>query len=68
MHAVVGDRLVVRGHHLGEPDRGGEILEVHGVGGTEPFLVRWDEDGHVGLLFPGPDATIDHVARPKRHR
>lgn len=66
MQAGVGDRLVVRGHHLGEPDRGGEILEVQGAGGTPPFLVRWDDDGHVGLVFPGPDATVHHVEAPAR--
>ena len=28
MHAQKGDRLVVRGHHVGELDRDGEILDV----------------------------------------
>ena len=32
MKASVGDRIVVDGHHLGEPDRDGEVLEVHGEG------------------------------------
>jgi hypothetical protein len=22
--------------------------------------VRWSDDGHEGLVFPGPDATIEH--------
>ena len=61
MKAVVGDRLVVKGHRTGEPDRDGEILEVHGEGGDPPYLVQWSDDGHVGLVFPGPDATIDHL-------
>lgn len=70
MQAAVGDKLVVRGHHLGDPDRAGEILEVHGAAGTPPFLVRWDDDGHVGLVFPGPDASVTHtpVKRPARAR
>jgi hypothetical protein len=38
-----GDRLVIRGHHLGEPDRDGEILEAIGEGGRSPFRVRWSE-------------------------
>lgn len=59
MEAKVGDRIVVHSHHTGEPDRRGEILEVHGAGGTAPFVVRWDEDGHQGLFFPGPDALIE---------
>jgi hypothetical protein len=24
--------------------------------------VRWSDDGHDGLVFPGPDAVIDHIA------
>ena len=49
MKAKVGDRLVIKGHHVGEPDRDAEILEVHGEDGAPPFLVRWDDDGHEGL-------------------
>lgn len=68
MQAGVGDKLVVRGHHLGEPDRAGEILEARGTGGAPPYLVRWDEDGHVGLVFPGPDAAVTPVPhRPRAH-
>lgn len=64
MKASVGDRLVVRGHHVGEPDRDAEILEVHGPDGGPPYLVRW-ADGHVGFIFPGPDATIQHYERSR---
>ena len=53
MNAAIGDRLVVRGHHTGEPDRAAEILEVRGPDGFPPYLVRWDGDGHVGLFHPG---------------
>jgi hypothetical protein len=61
MQASIGDRLVVKGHRTGEPDRDAEVLEVRGVGGEPPYLVRWTEDGHVGLVFPGPDSMIQHV-------
>jgi Domain of unknown function (DUF1918) len=61
MQAQPGDRLLIHGHRQGEPDRGGEILEVHGKGGEPPFLVRWDDNGHEGLVFPGPDATVKHL-------
>jgi Domain of unknown function (DUF1918) len=68
MKANVGDRLVIKGHHVGEPDRDAEILEVHGEDGAPPYLVRWEEDGHEGLLFPGPDASIEHFpAHPPKH-
>ncbi len=58
MHAAVGDRIVVKSTHIDEPSRDGEILEVHGADGGPPYLVRWSEDGHVGLVFPGPDALV----------
>jgi hypothetical protein len=60
MKATVGDRLVVRGHHLGDDDRGAEILAVEGDAGGPPYLVRWDEDGHESLFFPGSDAVVEH--------
>lgn len=60
MRASVGDRMVIKGHHIGEPDRDAEILEVRGPNGEPPFMVRWEEDGHIGLFFPGPDATVEH--------
>ena len=60
MQATVGDRIVVRSTHVGEPDREGEILEVHGSDGGPPYVVRWSADGHEGLFFPGPDTRIDH--------
>ena len=62
MQAHVGDRLVVKGHHIGEPDRDAKVLEVHGKDGEAPYLVEWSDDGHVGLVFPGPDAFIEHLA------
>ena len=60
MRAAAGDRLVIKGHHVGEPDRDAEILEVHGEDGGPPWLVRWADDGHEGLFFPGSDAMIEH--------
>jgi hypothetical protein len=60
MKASVGDRLVIKGHHVGEPARDAEILEVHGKDGAPPYLVRWSDDGHEGLLFPSTDAEIEH--------
>lgn len=66
MRAAVGDQLVIKGHHVGEADREAEILEVHGEDGGAPFLVRWDDDGHEGLFFPGSDAVVEHI--PHRTR
>ncbi len=64
MKATKGDRIVIKGHRVGEHDRDGEVLEVHGTDGDPPYLVRWDEDGHEGLFFPGPDAHIQHFEHP----
>jgi hypothetical protein len=60
MQAKVGDRLVIKGHHVGEHDRDAEILEVRGKDGGPPYLVRWEADGHETLFFPGSDAVIEH--------
>lgn len=57
LRAGRGDRFVVRGHHLGEPERDGEIIDVLGADGAPPYLVRW-EDGHTSEVFPGPDAYV----------
>jgi putative redox protein len=59
MRAAVGDRLLVPGHYEDQVRRHARILEVRGEAGSPPYLVRWIDDGHVGLLFPGPDAIIE---------
>jgi hypothetical protein len=59
MNANVGDRITVRGHQVGDANREGVIVEVHGADGKPPYVVRWS-DGHEGLFFPGPDATVEH--------
>ncbi|MEV0596148.1 DUF1918 domain-containing protein [Nonomuraea cavernae] len=57
MNATVGDRLLVHGNSVGERDRTGVIIEVQGSDGEPPYTVRFD-DGHTGLVFPGPDAVV----------
>jgi hypothetical protein len=64
MRAAVGDRLIVRSHSTGVPDRDAEVLEVHGADGAPPYVVRWTDTGHEGLFFPGPDALVQHVPGP----
>lgn len=63
MQAVVGDRLHVRGKVVGRPDQLAEILEVRGEDGAPPYLVR-HEDGHEALIYPGPDASVEHPDEP----
>jgi hypothetical protein len=59
LRAAPGDRLVVQAHHQGEPERDGEILEVHGEDGAPPYLVRW-EDGETTMLYPSSDVSVQH--------
>ena len=65
MQAAIGDRLCIRGNCVGHPDKIGEILEVKGKAGGPPYLVRFD-DGHTGLVFPGPDAMVEAKAAAGR--
>ncbi len=60
MKAAIGDRIVVNALAVDGPVRDGEVLEVRGPDGGPPFLVRWS-DGHEGLVFPGPDAHVEHL-------
>lgn len=66
MRAAVGDKLVIRGHAVGQPEKHATIVEVRGPDGEPPFVIHWDDDppdpalDH--LFFPGPDADVEHVA------
>jgi hypothetical protein len=60
MRASVGDRIIIHGHNLGDPDRDCEVLEVRGPDGGPPFVVRWGDNGHKSTFFPGSDATVRH--------
>lgn len=62
MNGAVGDRLVIKRLSASAPSRDGEILEVNGVDGSPPYLVQWSDDGRIGLVFPDPDAHIEHLA------
>ena len=62
MRASVGDRIVIRGRRVGEPDRDCEVLEVRGVDGGSPYVVRWGDGGYETLFCPGADATVEQFA------
>ena len=59
MRACVGDRLYVHGRVVGTRPQMLEIVEIRGSDGAPPYLVRRD-DGHEVLMFPGPDASVEH--------
>jgi len=61
MRAAVGDKIVVRGLRVGDHGRDGVILAVEGSNGEPPYLVRWQDDGHESVFFPGPDADVEHL-------
>lgn len=65
MHATPGDRIIIKGHRVGEPDRDCEVLEVADPDGAPPFRVRWGDTGHESLFFPGTDAAIQHFDHSK---
>ena len=60
MRAAIGDKIVVRGHRVGEANRDAVILAVEGPDGGPPYRVRWSDDGHEGVFFPGEDASVEH--------
>jgi hypothetical protein len=60
MHAVIGDELIVKGRHVGDVDREGIIIAIHGGGGAPPYLVRW-RDGHESIFTPSSDTIVQHL-------
>jgi Domain of unknown function (DUF1918) len=65
MNAKHGDELVVDSVHTGEPSRCGEILEVLETDGVQHFRVRWDDDGHEAIFYPG---STTHVVQLRSRR
>lgn len=61
MYARKGDRIVIQSQHVGGPVRDAEVLEVEREDGSPPYRVRWSDNGHVALFFPGSDAYVDRI-------
>jgi hypothetical protein len=61
MKASVGDRIVVNANHVDGPVRDGEIIELRHEDGTPPYVVRWSDTGHTAVVYPGPDAHVEHA-------
>jgi hypothetical protein len=67
MNAKPGDRLVLPGVHVDDAGRVGVILETRGAGGSPPYQVRWLDNGHIALVFPGPDARLERAHARAAH-
>jgi uncharacterized protein DUF1918 len=67
MKAQVGDELLVKGRHVGDPDRSGVIIEVIGQAGGPPYLVRWS-DGRESSFYPTSGTVAQHISLPARER
>jgi Domain of unknown function (DUF1918) len=62
MRAQPGDWLVVEQANIDREARRGRIEEVRSPDGAPPYHVRWLDNGHEALVFPGLDA---HVVSPE---
>ena len=63
MHAKIGDRLIMEGTHVGDPRRIGVVMAVTHPDGSPPYTVRWLDNGHEALVFPGTDSRIEPPSR-----
>ncbi len=61
MQAHLGDQLVIESTTSGATRRDGEIVGLHHEDGTPPYDVRWSDTNEVTLVFPGPDAHVNHL-------
>ncbi len=58
MHAKTGDKILVPGRRVGDPERSGVIIDVRGSDGAPPYMVRWDNDPGEHMIFPGSNAIL----------
>lgn len=58
MKAKVGDWLVIEGRTLDAGRRQGQVVGLVHADGSPPYRVRWVQDDHESLVFPGPEARI----------
>ena len=59
MKAKVGDQLVIDGTNVGDPRRVGVVTAVAHPDGSPPYVVRWLNDDHESVVFPGPPARVE---------
>lgn len=60
MHAHVGDRLLVgHGRH-----RIGQVIGVPRDDGLPPYIIKWQNDGHIAMVFPDQYSRIVPASHP----
>ena len=64
MKACVGDRLTTEGS---DGQRACVIIGLHNADGSPPYVVRWQADGHIALMFPGPFTKLVHGEGSMEH-
>ena len=64
MKAQKGDRLACEGTRVGDHRRTGVIVALHHPDGSPPYTVRWQDDDHETIVFPGTDAHLEPVGHP----
>jgi Domain of unknown function (DUF1918) len=60
MRAQVGDRLLVGDGR----QRIGLIIDVPRPDGLPPYIVKWQSDGHIAMVFPDQYARIVPAGHP----
>jgi hypothetical protein len=58
MQATLGDWLVTEGKDINHHARRGQIIAVESPDGAPPYRVRWEDNGHESLCYPGPDTHV----------
>ena len=62
MRAKVGDLLVVPGSE----SRAGRVIRVLGPDGAPPYVIKWQKDGHIAMVTPGPYSRIVPSGQQRR--
>jgi hypothetical protein len=57
--AKIGDQLVEEGRHVGDRRRIGVVTALRHDDGSPPYTVRWLDNDHEALVFPGTDSHIE---------
>jgi len=59
MYAHVGDRLIAEG----DAARSGLIIGVPHEDGSPPYIVKWQSDGHIAMVWPSDFARVVPAGR-----